>query len=75
MLLPDQDGPHPHLMVGGCKSGILYVVDRDNLGGMAETDNVVQEISESAVGFSPRLLTITATSITPRWAARWNNAR
>ena len=32
MLLPDQAGAHPHLLVGGGKEGKLYVVDRDNMG-------------------------------------------
>ncbi len=32
MLLPDMPGAHPHLMVGGGKEGVMYVLDRDNLG-------------------------------------------
>ncbi|MBZ5605068.1 MAG: hypothetical protein LAO79_22450, partial [Acidobacteriia bacterium] len=32
VLLPDQPGPHPHLMIGGGKQGRVYVIDRDNLG-------------------------------------------
>ena len=32
LLLPDQPGPHPHLMFSGGKEGRLYLVDRDNLG-------------------------------------------
>ena len=45
-LLPDQAGPHTHIMVGGGKGAVLYVVDRDNLGGIATPDNAIQEISE-----------------------------
>jgi hypothetical protein len=35
VLLPDSAGipGHPHLMVVGGKSGVLYVIDRDDLGG------------------------------------------
>jgi hypothetical protein len=32
LLLPDQPGPHPHLLITGGKSGDLYVLDRDRLG-------------------------------------------
>jgi hypothetical protein len=32
MLLPDQAGAHPHLMVTGSKEGRIYLIDRDNLG-------------------------------------------
>lgn len=32
MLLPDQPGPHPHLLVIGGKGGTLYLLDRDRLG-------------------------------------------
>ena len=47
-LLPDQSGPHTHIMVEGGKGGLLYVVDRDNLGGggTGGTESSIQEISE-----------------------------
>jgi hypothetical protein len=32
ILLPDQPGPHPHLLLAGGKNGVLYVLDRDRLG-------------------------------------------
>ena len=45
LLLPNQPGAHPHIMVGGGKEGTIYVVDRDNLGKYnASGDNIVQEI-------------------------------
>ncbi len=45
VLLPDQPGQVPHLMVGAGKFGTLYVVNRDSLGGFTSTsDNVVQEL-------------------------------
>jgi large repetitive protein len=47
LLLPDQPGGHPHLMVGGGKAGTLYLLDRDNLGGILDDDrNAIQEITE-----------------------------
>jgi len=33
LLLPDQPGAHPHLLVHAGKGGTLYLLDRDNLGG------------------------------------------
>jgi hypothetical protein len=32
LLLPDQPGPHPHLLLVGGKGAVLYVLDRDHLG-------------------------------------------
>ncbi len=32
MLLPDQTGAHPHLLITGTKEGRIYLLDRDNLG-------------------------------------------
>jgi len=45
VLLPDQPGPYPHLLVGGGKGDTLYLANRDNLGGYSPTqDQVVQEL-------------------------------
>jgi hypothetical protein len=45
LLLPDQPGNNPHLMVGGGKEGTIYVMNRDNLGGyQVSSDNIVQYI-------------------------------
>ena len=38
-ILPDQPGPHPHLIVGSGKSGDVYVMDRDNMGKYNPVDN------------------------------------
>ncbi|MGH8047814.1 MAG: fibronectin type III domain-containing protein, partial [Chthoniobacterales bacterium] len=46
LLLPDQAGPHPHLLVTGGKGGTLYVIDRDNMGGLHTPNNSVQETTE-----------------------------
>jgi hypothetical protein len=45
LLLPDQPGNYPHLMVGGGKEGTIYLMNRDNLGGYnANGDDIVQYI-------------------------------
>lgn len=48
LLLPDQtQGSHTHIMVGGGKAGVLYVLDRDSLGGINANDSsAIQEILE-----------------------------
>lgn len=51
LLLPDQPGPNPHLMVAAGKFGILYLVNRDSMGGFnANVDQVVQELSGQISG-------------------------
>lgn len=52
LLLPDQPGPHPHLLLGGGKEGKLYLVDRDNLGHFRPTDDnqIVQSFFASPGG-------------------------
>ena len=32
LLLPDQSGAHPHLLVTAGKNGTIYLIDRDNMG-------------------------------------------
>ena len=32
IVLPDQDGPTPHIVVAGGKQGTIYVLNRDNMG-------------------------------------------
>ena len=39
MLLPDQPGEHPHLMLVGAKDAKLYLLDRDRLGRYRAADN------------------------------------
>ena len=47
LALPDQtQGSHTHIMVGGGKAGVLYVLDRDVLGGNTANDSgAIQELS------------------------------
>ena len=44
LLLPDQPGPHRHLLLQPSKGGMIYVVDRDRMGKFQSSgDAVVQE--------------------------------
>lgn len=43
LLLPDQPGPHPHLVLIGGKGGTLYVIDRDQMGRLQQNGNSVVE--------------------------------
>src|SRR5882724_6720313 len=46
LLVPDQPGAHPHVLIQVGKEGKIYVINRDNMGGLnTTTDNVLQEIS------------------------------
>lgn len=50
VLLPDQPGAHPHLLVTAGKEGRIYLVDRDNLGGYSpNADRIVQELPGALV--------------------------
>jgi hypothetical protein len=60
LLIDQTAGPVSHLLVGGSKASIIYVLNRDDLGKINATDNVVQEFSVNGHSFS-----------TP---AFWNNA-
>ncbi len=53
MLLPDQaNGPHLHLLVQGDKSGNIYLVDRDSMGGFNSLNNsqIVQSLPKADRG-------------------------
>jgi chitodextrinase len=49
VLLVDQPGAHPHLLVAAAKGGTIYVVDRDNMGHFhSGSDNqIVQTITNA----------------------------
>ncbi len=52
LLVPDQDGPTTHEVIGGGKEGTLYLVDRDGMGGFNPVDNsqIVQSIPDASTG-------------------------
>src|SRR5262249_5685987 len=51
VLLPDQPGPHPHLVVACGKEATIYLTDRGDLGQFnANTNDVVQSIQQAVGG-------------------------
>ena len=45
LLLPNQTGLHPHLLLSGGKEGTIYLVDRDKMGQFnPSSDQVVQSL-------------------------------
>jgi hypothetical protein len=45
LLLPDQAGPYPHILVSADKQGVLYLVNRDGFGGFnPSVNNDIQTI-------------------------------
>lgn len=55
LVLPDQSGAHPHLLVGASKPGTIYLLNRDNMGhycnGCSSDTQIVQSLP-SAIGAS-----------------------
>jgi hypothetical protein len=51
MLLPDQPGANPHLLLGGGKTGTLYLVNRDNMGHYNSSND--SQIVQSLVNIFP----------------------
>ena len=46
VVLPDQPGPYPHELIASGKQGIVYVLNRDGMGGYSTNDTpVIQEIT------------------------------
>lgn len=50
VVIDDQAGPYPHIVVGSGKAGTIYVMNRDSLGGYdGSTDKIIQ-VLPSAIG-------------------------
>ena len=47
MILPDQTGPNPHLVIGSGKPGYMYLIDRDQMGHInaAGDTQIVQKVT------------------------------
>lgn len=54
LILPDQSGPNPHLLVTADKNGLIYLINRDSMGGYNATSNAnVQTLfAGSNIGWS-----------------------
>jgi hypothetical protein len=52
LLLPDQRGIHPHLLMQPTKAGTIYVIDRDRMGEFHSSgDAIVQRIDMRGGGY------------------------
>jgi hypothetical protein len=52
LLLPDQPGPHRHLLLQPTKDSTIYVIDRDNMGKFhRDTDALVEMIKMPGGGY------------------------
>ena len=52
LLLPDQPGPHRHLLLQPTKGSMIYVIDRDRMGKFqSDSDAVVQRIRMAGGGY------------------------
>jgi hypothetical protein len=52
LLLPDQPGPHPHLLVQPTKGSEIYLIDRDHMGKfLPERDAIVQSLRMAGGGY------------------------
>ncbi len=62
LVLPDQGGPIPHLLLGGGKAGTMYLLNRDNMGGVTTKapNNSVQEYTLSYNNTIPSMFTTPA---------------
>ena len=50
LLLPDQPGPYPHLVLAGGKGGTIYLANRDHLGQFTSTSNQIVLTLPGAAG-------------------------
>jgi len=77
LMLPDQPGPHPHLLVGSGKEGSVYVLDRDNMGQFNPVDNsqIVQFIPFDGNEIPPQSHTPPGSQVGRMFStpAYWNN--
>jgi hypothetical protein len=55
MVVPDQPGAHPHLVVAGGKDGRAFLLDGDNLGGYTHggPDDVLDVVSQGSCWCGP----------------------
>jgi hypothetical protein len=52
LLVPDQPGPHRHLLLQPTKGGMIYVIDRDRMGKFhPDSDAIIQQIKMAGGGY------------------------
>ena len=47
-IVLDSAGAHPHLVIGGDKQGVLYVIDRDTMTGFNSNGDQIQKVAITA---------------------------
>jgi len=47
-IVVESAGAHPHLVIGGDKQGVLYVIDRDNMTGFNSNGDQIQKVAITA---------------------------
>ncbi len=71
MVLKDQNGPYPHELIVCGKPSPVYVLNRDNLGGVGTTsDNIVQTLDNAVGRLGPNTSTLYACYSSP---AMWKH--
>lgn len=70
MVVPAQNGSHPHELIVCGKPTPVYVLDRDNMGKAGTTsDNVIQRLDNQVGRLGPNATTLMACFTSP---AMWN---
>jgi len=44
IVMPENQSPYPHELIGGGKDGRIFVINRDNMGQYQMTDHVIQKV-------------------------------
>ncbi len=79
LMVPDQQGAYPHILVNGGKEGNIFVLNRDDLGGdlvgQSSNSTALQEIPSCPATTNSSDSTCDAdfsTGVTPQGEGYWN---
>jgi len=72
VLLPDQPGPHPKLLLSVSKDGNIYLVDRENMGGYNPGNDTAVQVVRNAVGIVPNVTSLAGNGAGYNTPAYWN---
>ncbi|GAC1450232.1 MAG: hypothetical protein NVS2B12_18140 [Ktedonobacteraceae bacterium] len=82
LILPDQPGNHPHLLIDIGKEGRIYVIDRDNMGHYVNDSKLICETAEEyrqdidhVVQELPPATTGSLFGITAYWSGEFGGAQ